>query len=154
MLSSVAPWLLLGSARLDEQATGAAPVEAGVDTAASAITPLRSLQLCEGLTLLPICNRSPSAQSLRLGRGDRITDVFAQVQHQIATSQITLKALPAGKESSSGCYGRLKCRKTQERLISRVCSLSVNQKWQCSRPRRHDNAAQGLRQRRDPSFDG
>ena len=107
MLSVVAPWLLLGSARLDEQATGAAPVEAGVDTAASAITPLRSLQLCEGLTLLPICNRSPSAQSLRLGRGDRITDVFAQVQHQIATSQISLRALPAGKESSSGCYGQL-----------------------------------------------
>ena len=86
MLSVVAPWLLLGSARALTSSTGELRVEAGVDTAASAITPLRSLQLCEGLTLLPICNRSPSAQSLRLGRGDRITDVFAQVQHQIATS--------------------------------------------------------------------
>ena len=121
MLSVVAPWLLLGSARLDEQATGAAPVEAGVDTAASAITPLRSLQLCEGLTLLPICNRSPSAQSLRLGRGDRITDVFAQVQHQIATSQISLIALPAGKESSSGCYGRLQMQFGAESTVRGLC---------------------------------
>ena len=121
MLSVVAPWLLLGSARLDEQATGAAPVEAGVDTAASAITPLRSLQLCEGLTLLPICNRSPSAQSLRLGRGDRITDVFAQVQHQIATSQISLRALPAGKESSSGCYGQLQMQIGAEIIVRGLC---------------------------------
>ena len=121
MLSVVAPWLLLGSARLDEQATGAAPVEAGVDTAASAITPLRSLQLCEGLTLLPICNRSPSAQSLRLGRGDRITDVFAQVQHQIATSQISLRALPAGKESSSGCYGQLQMQIGAESTVRGLC---------------------------------
>ena len=35
------------------------------DTAASAITPLRTLQLCETLTLLPLCNRSPDPQSLR-----------------------------------------------------------------------------------------
>ena len=72
MLSVVSPWLLLGSARLDEQATGAAPVEAArlEGYAASAITPLRSLQLCERLTLLPTCNRSPGAQSLRLQRGD------------------------------------------------------------------------------------
>ena len=133
MLSVVAPWLLLGSARLDEQATGAAPVEAGVDTAASAITPLRSLQLCEGLTLSPICNRSPSAQSLRLGRGDRITDVFAQVQHQYATSQISLRALPAGKESSSGYYGRLKCDRNAGEGVRVQCA--VCKKWgQARRP--------------------
>ena len=125
MLSVVAPWLLLGSARLDEQAT--ARLESRpLDIAASAITPLRSLQLCEALTLLPTCNRSPCAQPLRFGRGDRITDVFAQVQHQIATSQISLRALPAEKESSSGCCGRVKCRKTQERLNSRVCCLCHN----------------------------
>ena len=70
MLSSVAPWLLLGSARLDEQATGAAPVWRRRYFAASANTPLHSLQLCERLTLLPTCNRSPGAQSLRLRRGD------------------------------------------------------------------------------------
>ena len=94
-----------------------------VDTAASAITPLRSLQLCERLTLSPICNRSPSAQPLRLGRGDRITDVFAQVQHQIATSQITLKALPAGKESSSGCYGRLKATRNAGEGVRVQCAV-------------------------------
>ena len=52
--------------------------------------------------------------------------MFAQVQAQNVTREIAARALPARKESSSGCYGRLKCRKTQERLISRVCSLSVN----------------------------
>ena len=61
-----------GSARLDEQLDAAASrgKGEGEDIAASAITPLRSLQLCERLTLLPTCNRSPGAQSLRLQRGD------------------------------------------------------------------------------------
>ena len=93
------------------------------DIAASATTPLRSLQLCEALMLLPTCNRSPCAQPLRLGRGDRITDVFAQVQHQIATSQITLKALPAGKESSSGCYGRLKATRNAGEGVRVQCAV-------------------------------
>ena len=121
MLSSVAPWLLLGSARLDEQLDAATSRGERSGYAASAITPLRSLQLCERLTLLPTCNRSPCAQLLRLGRGDRITDVFAQVQHQIATSQISLIALPAGKESSSGSYGRLQMQIGAESTVRGLC---------------------------------
>ena len=123
MLSVVSPWLLLGSARLDEQLDAATSRGERSGYAASAITPLRSLQLCETLTLLPTCNRSPCAQPLRLGRGDRITDVFAQVQHQIATSQITLKALPAGKESSSGCYGRLKATRNAGEGVRVQCAV-------------------------------
>ena len=75
--------------------------------------------------LLPTCNRSASAQPLRLGRGDRITDVFAQVQHQIATSQITLKALPAGKESSSGSYGRLQMQIGAESTVRGLCGRLI-----------------------------
>ena len=121
MLSVVAPWLLLSSARLDEQLDAATSRGERSGYAASAITPLRSLQLCEALMLLPTCNRSPCAQPLRLGRGDRITDVFAQVQHQIATSQISLRALPAGKESSSGSYGRLKMQIGAESTVRGLC---------------------------------
>ncbi len=58
-----------GSARLDEQARCCSS-RGLAGYAASAITPLRSLQLCETLTLLPACNRSPGEQSLRLRRGD------------------------------------------------------------------------------------
>ena len=96
-----------------------------VDTAESAITPLRSLQLCEALMLLPTCNRSPCAQPLRLGRGDRITDVFAQVQHQIATSQISLRGLPARKESSPGSYGQLQMQIGAESTVRGLCGRLI-----------------------------
>ena len=121
MLSVVAPWLLLSSARLDEQLDAATSRGERSGYAASAITPLRSLQLCERLTLLPTCNRSPCAQLLRLGRGDRITDVFAQVQHQIATSQISLRALLARKERSPGSYGRLQLQIGAESTVRGLC---------------------------------
>ena len=42
---------------------------------------------------------------------------------KIATSQITLKALPAGKESSSGCYGRLKATRNAGEGVRVQCAV-------------------------------
>ena len=65
--------------------------------------------------------------------------MIAQVQARGATSQISLRALPARKESSSCCYGRLGM---QLFAMNRVFGLyaSSRRAWMALLPRSHKNA--------------
>ena len=65
--------------------------------------------------------------------------MFAQVQHQIATSQISLKALPGRKESSPGCYGQLQMQIGAESTVRGLCGWSAMACYPL-RPRGHKNA--------------